>query len=339
MFDMLISGAAAFNQLIAFGAALLCALLGAVLVGNALYWKLRALRVQGELIGVRQQGKTYRSVYRYTGPDGHSYEGTSNQGSSSLAGRATGASVALLVMPGDLTQVEEARSHAWTLIGIVFLATGSGLFYYAVHMWPIGPATWVVAGLLIVYAAVRIRRVVLRSRTSSLPRNSATMAALPLQRSEDILAQPERRALDARQRTLLKRWSPLLLLLGLLSLALSYHLGRTLLVLQASGYRASGTVQSLETSSTSSNDTTYYPQVTFIARSGAAVRFRDRVGSNPPAYRVGEAVAVLYLPQDPGSAMIDRGIWNWIGPGIVLLAGVVLIISSLRSLSARQAAS
>jgi hypothetical protein len=67
LFGLLVSGLTAFNQLVWLLIALFCSLLGAALLGNALYWRLHALHVQGELRGLRQSGKVYRAVYRYAG--------------------------------------------------------------------------------------------------------------------------------------------------------------------------------------------------------------------------------------------------------------------------------
>jgi hypothetical protein len=63
----------------------------------------------------------------------------------------------------------------------------------------------------------------------------------------------------------------------------------------------------------------------FTSESGNAVRFRDHTGSNPPSYRIGDRVLVLYLAHDSQSAMIDRGVWNWVAPVLVVLVGTLLI--------------
>src|SRR5271165_1588820 len=107
MFKMLVDGIGAFNQVGLLIGALGCAALGAVLLGNALYWRLHAVRVQGEVIGVRQRGNMFRSVYRYTLPSGQSAEATSSEGSSSLRGRDTGAPCPLLIIPERPDEVHE----------------------------------------------------------------------------------------------------------------------------------------------------------------------------------------------------------------------------------------
>jgi hypothetical protein len=149
------------------------------------------------VIGVRQSQGTYHSVYRYALPSGQSCEATSNQGSGSLRGRATGASLPLLVIPEHPDEVQEARSHVCTLVGAVFLAIGAWLFYIAVTTWPVGPMTWVVAAALALYLGFKIRRIALpgekRLGCTSGPtvlrqRKEPEIASHPLQHAEDILA-------------------------------------------------------------------------------------------------------------------------------------------------------
>ena len=89
------------HQIGAFAAALVCAGLGGLIVGNTVYWRRHAIRVQGQVIGVRQVGACFNSVYRYTLPSGEAHEATSIEGSSSVRGRETGSVVPLLVIPGE----------------------------------------------------------------------------------------------------------------------------------------------------------------------------------------------------------------------------------------------
>ncbi|ABU59676.1 DUF3592 domain-containing protein [Roseiflexus castenholzii] len=66
--------------------------------------------------------------------------------------------------------------------------------------------------------------------------------------------------------------------------------------------------------------TLHYAVVEFRTANGETIRFEDTMGSNPPAYRVGDAVEVLYDPQTPQSAMIDSW-WIWMPSTIVMVVG------------------
>jgi hypothetical protein len=87
---------------------------------------------------------------------------------------------------------------------------------------------------------------------------------------------------------------------------------------------ARGTVVSLQLES-DSDSSTYHPVVRFSTTDDSSVEFKDRVGTDPPAYHPGDTVAVLYDPELPqGTAIIDRGWWNWLLPGAVCLFGLLV---------------
>jgi hypothetical protein len=48
----------------------------------------------------------------------------------------------------------------------------------------------------------------------------------------------------------------------------------------------------------------YAPVVRFTGPDGRAVEFTDEVSRNPPGYRVGDRVHVMYRRRDPGSARV-----------------------------------
>lgn len=99
--------------------------------------------------------------------------------------------------------------------------------------------------------------------------------------------------------------------------------------------------RSSSTSSTSSSST-YRPVVEFTTASGKRIEFTSSVGSNPPSYREGEAVTVLYLAADPYRARIKSFFSLWFGFMILLglglvFAGVGVGMALVQSRSRRQA--
>jgi hypothetical protein len=101
---------------------------------------------------------------------------------------------------------------------------------------------------------------------------------------------------------------------------------RTVFLLQSTGERAHGTVLFCELKKTL-HGSSYYPVVQFVTRTGRAVQFRDSMGSDPPPYREGEAVEVLYFPTSPQTtATIDRGWLNWLAPGLLCVGGLALAV-------------
>jgi len=73
----------------------------------------------------------------------------------------------------------------------------------------------------------------------------------------------------------------------------------------------------------SQGHTLYAPVVRFADGRGAVHQFRDSAASNPPAYRRGEAVAVLYDPRNPQIAMM-AGWRSHITGGILATLGLFL---------------
>lgn len=69
-----------------------------------------------------------------------------------------------------------------------------------------------------------------------------------------------------------------------------------------------------------SDGTTHMPVVEFTAPSGDRAQFESGFSSSPPSYRVGDAVTVLYDPQNFKDARIRSFLSLWIAP---LLFGVL----------------
>ncbi|MEH2587088.1 DUF3592 domain-containing protein [Bradyrhizobium sp. AZCC 1721] len=70
----------------------------------------------------------------------------------------------------------------------------------------------------------------------------------------------------------------------------------------------------------------FAPVVRFQTRDGRTIEFQSGLRSNPPAYRTGQTVSVLYDPDVPESAAI-RGVFSlWLMPIIVAFIGAVFLI-------------
>ncbi|MCS6782915.1 MAG: DUF3592 domain-containing protein [Gloeomargarita sp. SKYBB_i_bin120] len=79
----------------------------------------------------------------------------------------------------------------------------------------------------------------------------------------------------------------------------------------------------------------YYPVVEYSLPNGRRVRFTAKVGSDPPRYRLGQIVEVLYNPNDPFDARIDNFLELWLGPlfwgGFGLFFLVMGLVAPVRS--------
>ena len=344
MFDLFASSTIAFNQAMLLLAALFCLGFGALLLGHEIHWRLHALRIDGVLIGVREKKPgMFNSVYLFMLPSGQSVEATSNVGSNSTKGRDTGHKVKLLVFPDRPEDVSDAGSAIAGIIGVVLLLVGLWPLHAALTRWPINLLTLVMLAAGIGYIAYRMRAKLIPPEQRATPadwklqrreRYRAELAALPVQRIEDLLATPEAVARRLRDRKTMRVVGPLLIVIGLALIALAIHLGREVTQRQASGQRTTGSVIALHEQS-GSDGSLYYPVVRFVAADGATIDFRDRTGANPPSQHVGNQVRVLYGSESPvDSAIIDRGVWNWLPAVAVALFGCFLLFASARMLAA-----
>ena len=105
--------------------------------------------------------------------------------------------------------------------------------------------------------------------------------------------------------------------------------------LQTNGESIEGTVVRLnEQSDSEGGCCTYVPVVEFDA-GGRAYSFEGDTASDPPAYRVGQRVPVIYDPSDPQTAQIDKWSELWLFPILIipamLLAALVINFVMVRA--------
>jgi len=342
MFDFIFQGASAYDQVMLIVMALVFMGVGGFLLGYEINWHLRALRVMGTIVGVREtKPNMYRNVYQYSLPGSSEIlEATSNTGSNSARGRETGRRVELLVFADRPEQVSEARTVVAAVFGAVFFLIGLWPLHKALTERSVTGLTWLMLGGVVALIAYRGRAFIIpkgdrKSRSEWQSKRRDELAAAPIRRIEDVLASPEaaqRRERDEKQSRLVR---PLLLVTGVAAVAFAVHLGQGLVRLERAGLRTAGTVIALQADS-ASDGPSYRPVVRFIARDGVSVEFKDRVGSNPAPYQVGEKVTVLYANANPAnSATIDRGSWNWLPPVGLGVFGLFFVFVSLRLSSER----
>ncbi len=81
---------------------------------------------------------------------------------------------------------------------------------------------------------------------------------------------------------------------------------------------------------------TYSPVVVFLAKNGTSVRFEDVTGSSSPSWHIGDKVEVKYDPLEPDNAIIDSGVFNFLGPIAILVFGLVASIAGITQLLKRK---
>jgi hypothetical protein len=337
MFDLFVSGVQAYNQVGFFIGAAICLGIGGFILGYSLYWRLHAVRATGTIIGVTAKDNLYTPVYRYTLPNGETHEAKSDTGSGWLKGKETGRVVPLLVSAHNPTEARTKNNYSLELISVLFIIPGLWLGHTALTIYPVTWMTWVMAGALLLYFVERVHRIFIpKGERLSIAEwrkqhnldGSASIDLKEVKPVEQLFAPGKRPPWISN-----RQWAPLVGLFALLLAGIGVFQSYKMSRLEASGLRAPGAVVSLKEEE-SGNDSSYYPVVRYQTDKNLSVEFKDSIGSNPPSYRTGDKVTVLYLANEPQRAVIDRGVWNWVIPGLLLLgAGFVswLTVSMLRS--------
>jgi hypothetical protein len=103
-------------------------------------------------------------------------------------------------------------------------------------------------------------------------------------------------------------------LVGLVFLAVAFFSARSELAFRAGAISTPGTVVDLEPTSGSKGGTLYKPVFEFVDRDDHVHRVTGTVASRPPSFKRGEAVTVLYRPENPEEAHLDSFMEAWFLP-------------------------
>ncbi|HVG63679.1 MAG TPA: DUF3592 domain-containing protein [Hyalangium sp.] len=117
---------------------------------------------------------------------------------------------------------------------------------------------------------------------------------------------------------------PIFLVVGVgLLLGFFFAFSRTRRFL-ASAQEARAEVIGIKASAGSSRDRAYYPVLRYRTQEGATKEVVSSVGSNPPRYKEGDSVVVLYDPAQPSDVRIHSFFNVWVGPLVLGALGVIL---------------
>jgi hypothetical protein len=105
--------------------------------------------------------------------------------------------------------------------------------------------------------------------------------------------------------------------------------------LEQEGVTTTGTVVEMEASDSSEGGCCVYsPVIEFTASNDQKYTFEGDTASDPPAYEVGDEVSVIYDPNDPETAQINKWTERWLFPIIIIpamaIAALVVNIVMLR---------
>ena len=85
----------------------------------------------------------------------------------------------------------------------------------------------------------------------------------------------------------------------------------------------------IQSSSGSDGDISYKPEIRYTVPGGETFTRTTTWATNPPAYRVGDKLQVLYDPDEPGTMVPDDFMGKWMMSLIFLAAGNIFTIFGL----------
>jgi Protein of unknown function (DUF3592) len=305
-------------------------------------WEVRAragtIPVPATIIGFSSGARDgyYHSVAEYAGPDGVSRYVENAIGSSAPLG-SVGDALTVLVKASD-PEKAVIRSPLTYVLGAVIAAMG--LACCAVFFATFRPTMFSIAGAAVVTGLAahkvlgwkRSKRLSLeewrekKKEMSGRVYTNATKGEIRWMDGEAVSTAA------LKQQKTNRLAIPLLLAAGVGIAVLGAYLHRNTSAFLAKALPAAGRVVDLAVNH-SSHSSTWSPVVEFEV-GDRRYRFKDSIGSDPPSYRRGDAVRVLYDPDQPQRARIDRGRWNTAIP--ILIAAFGALLCSLGVWSAAQ---
>ena len=298
----------------------------------------------GEVVGF-SRGKSasgaasYRLVAQFVGTDGRTRYVESSVGSSSPLG-AVGDTVTVLLHPEDPEEVA-IKSTLFYVLGVVFAALGVAACVAFFLLFRVTTFSMAGAAVVVATAAYKLRGSV-REKPMSLQawreyKRKTLRPRVYTEETKGEISWADPAALEAAARNQEKatRFAlPVLLVAGVGLLLLGGHLHRRTEAFLAKAVRSHGVVVSLARQHSSGSDT-FAPVVAF-EHGGRTYRFTDSISSRPAMYATGDSVGVLYDPDNPGNARIDRGRWNTIVPILIGGFGVLFCFAGLWVLKRRS---
>lgn len=330
MFDSFYESGQAVSQIgLMFGGIVLLGL-GGLLFFNALYWRIKAVRVRATVVGVAQKGRFYHHVYEYVAPDGKTYRAVSDVGSLSLDDKDTGRQVTLMIFPADPENVRTTGSVAALVIGVILMACGAALCRVSVVNYDFTISSAVVAVGLVLMIALKARRIMKprdqrETKEEFGARKTRERAARRadeldgMRDAADIRAGDEYRAAAAANAP----GGALLMFLGAVAIFWGVYLSSDLTQAPDRGLYATGEVVRIETRERGDGARAYDAVVSYETAEGERREFH---ASDSAAYEKGDAVTVIYDPDDADTARIDGGAWDWAAPIGVMALGFFCLL-------------
>lgn len=310
-------------------------LIGLLFIGYEIYWRLKSDTVDAVISSVKQDGKYYYSVFKYKTRNGDIYEKDSSLGSSSILNRLPGTKLKVLIIPDNPEKVRRP-TFIWLIFGITFFLPGFFIMNLAINKFEFNYmiALFILAALL--FGGDKIYKFYKKITKSEFDKELLSELWKDIKSGKKPTSKPteikgkilQNHEIIEKAKEHLKYSKITALVFFLVSMGLAYwgyYSGKQMIDMVENGISTYGTIIGMDArNNTDDTGYTYYAIVRFTDNMSETHQFTDKIGSNTPLYNRDDSVDVLYKPNSPNTAIIDRGILNW---GISTLAALFSLLS------------
>jgi hypothetical protein len=263
-------------------------------------------------------------------------DGDSN---SWLADKLPGTEVTLLIHPD---KPDEVQRPGWAtfFIAMILLAPGLFMLGLAVSQFKVTPGSIAMFAAALGFCAWKIKGMIIpREQRQSKEEYVAARAQRRKEKKAKkkdggyILTRDEIRArlrfIDRQSLFIM----PLVMFMGIGIIIGGLQLSNKMSGFAERGVATTGEIVAMNSRRNSDGDTMYYARIQFRTEQGERIVFDDNTGSSAPLKQTGEQVKVLYDSGNPENAVIDRGLFNWLGPVALIALGALMAVWSLKMLA------
>ncbi len=287
----------------------------------------------------------YYPIYEFQSPQGERMEHIEDMGGNTFLHCMPGKEVVLLMFPGNPPKVKKA-SVVGIIFGLIFLMPGLFIGNVAVSQFDTSFVSVLIILGVIGYGVFRVYQKYMLIPEAERRKGWAMIRSGEAFDSDNFSVTPSNKTVSPskgrrmtpdeirarigkqKRNTVIGAFVMALIAGGLGAGA--YYAQKSMVEYSTRGIKAEGKVTGFQ-SKDSDDSTVYHAIIEFNDQSGNSVKFQDSVGSSHPGFKRGDQVSVLYLPEKPTAAMVDRGIFNWTLSSGLILGALLFLWGSLAS--------
>jgi hypothetical protein len=314
---------------------------GAAIIVSEIRSRYGAESVTGRVIGFsggrsnKPNSLSFHSVAQFIAPNGRTYYVEGAIGSSAPL-HAIGDSVTVLVNPLQPEAATLKSRLSFVLgFGIAFMGLVSvSVFWLTFHATTY---SFIAVAVMLAGIAFKVKGAWRRERLSMAGwkeyKKQIVSPRVFTEESKDRIAwaDPINVTVAVERYKKSQRFAvPILLILGLGAVFLAHHFYQKTAAFLEKAQPTAGVVVDLKENepSDSSDSSTYAAVVEYADHQGRKHQFKDSFSSNPPTYHRGQTVSILFNPDNPGEAQMDRGRLNYLVTYIFGCMAALLLLAA-----------